>query len=140
MVFITIMTRGAARFFRFFLKTQAGTSAVKDSLTAPDIKKPRAAILADPCGQFLNCKYLIIYLIANYQLFIIKLSKGGEVPKEQEPAQVLKRFKKEGWTLYTGKGSHVVARKDGVQISVPTSKKEIPIGTYRKIAKTAGWL
>ena len=56
------------------------------------------------------------------------------MPKEQEPAQVLKRFKKEGWTLYTGKGSHVVARKDGVQISVPTSK------TYRKIAKTAGWL
>ncbi len=24
------------------------------------------------------------------------------MPKEQEPAQVLKRFKKEGWTLYTG--------------------------------------
>lgn len=35
------------------------------------------------------------------------------MPKEQEPTQVLKRFKKEGWTLYTGKGSHVVARKDG---------------------------
>lgn len=62
------------------------------------------------------------------------------MPKEQEAAQVLKRFKKEGWTLYTGKGSHVVARKEGIQISVPTSKKEIPIGTYRKIAKTAGWL
>ena len=57
------------------------------------------------------------------------------MPKEQEPAQVLKRFRKEGWTLYTGKGSHVVVRKDGIQISVPTSKKEIPIGTYRKIAR-----
>lgn len=45
------------------------------------------------------------------------------MPKEQEPAQVLKRFRKEGWTLYTGKGSHVVVRKDGIQISVPTSKK-----------------
>ena len=27
------------------------------------------------------------------------------MPKEQEPAQVLKRFKKEGWTLYTGKAA-----------------------------------
>ncbi len=53
---------------------------------------------------------------------------------------MLKRFKKEGWKLQSGKGSHVVVRRDGVQISVPTSKKEIPIGTYRKIAKTAGWL
>ena len=61
------------------------------------------------------------------------------MPKEQEPAQVPKRFRKEGWTLYTGKGSHVVVRKDGIQISVPTSKIEIPIGTYRKIAKVAGW-
>ena len=62
------------------------------------------------------------------------------MPKEQESAQVLKRFKKEGWKLQSGKGSHVVVRRDGVQISVPTSKKEVPIGTYRKIAKTAGWL
>lgn len=62
------------------------------------------------------------------------------MPKEQEPAQVLERFKKEGWKLQSGKRSHVVVRRDGVQISVPTSKKEIPIGTYRKIAKMAGWI
>lgn len=51
MVFITIMTRGTAGFFRFFRKTKAGVPAVKDSLTAQDIKKTRAAILADPHGQ-----------------------------------------------------------------------------------------
>lgn len=62
------------------------------------------------------------------------------MPRERETVQVLKRFKKEGWKLQTGKGSHVVARRDGVQISVPTSKKEISVGTYRQIAKMAGWL
>lgn len=72
MVFITIMTRGAARFFRFFRKNQngcvhapkrqlfpilltpakwTGGPVVKDSLTTRDIKKPRAAILADPLGR-----------------------------------------------------------------------------------------
>ncbi len=62
------------------------------------------------------------------------------MPRERETVQVLKRFKKEGWKLQTGKGSHVVARRDGVQISVPTSKKEISVGTYHQIAKMAGWL
>lgn len=62
------------------------------------------------------------------------------MPKDREPAQVLKRFKKEGWKLQQGRGSHVVVRRNGVQISIPTSKKEIPIGTYHKIAKAAGWL
>nr|DAG59974.1 MAG TPA: hypothetical protein [Caudoviricetes sp.] len=39
-------------FSGFSGKTQAGTPAVKDSLTAQDIKKPRAALLAAPCGQY----------------------------------------------------------------------------------------
>ena len=62
------------------------------------------------------------------------------MPKEQEPAQVLKRLEKEGWKLQRGKGSHVVARRNGLQLSIPASKREISIGTYRKIAKTAGWI
>lgn len=62
------------------------------------------------------------------------------MPKEQETNQVLKRLRKEGWMLSTGKGSHIVARRNGLQISVPTSKKEISIGTYRSIAKVAGWI
>ena len=62
------------------------------------------------------------------------------MPKEQEPAQVLKRFKKEGWTLYTGPGSHGVALTEGSQSRGPTAKTEIPFGPNRKIATTAGWL
>ena len=62
------------------------------------------------------------------------------MPTEQEVRHVLKRLKKEGWQLDSGKGSHAVARKDGRMLAVPTAKKEIPIGAYRNIAKGAGWI
>lgn len=62
------------------------------------------------------------------------------MPKEQEVREVLRRLRREGWALETGKGSHVVARRDGRMVTVPTAKREIPIGTYRNIAKGAGWL
>lgn len=62
------------------------------------------------------------------------------MPTEQETREVIKRFRKEGWQEDRGKGSHVVFRKNGVMISVPTSKKEIALGTWRNIAKSAGWL
>ncbi len=62
------------------------------------------------------------------------------MPKEQEVREVIKRFRKEGWEEESGKGSHVVFRKDGRTVSVPTSKKELRLGTYRNIAKAAGWL
>lgn len=62
------------------------------------------------------------------------------MPKEQEVREVMKRLRKEEWEEESGKGSHVVFRKDGRTISVPTSKKELRMGTYRNIAKTAGWL
>ncbi|CBL04509.1 type II toxin-antitoxin system HicA family toxin [Gordonibacter pamelaeae] len=62
------------------------------------------------------------------------------MPKEQEVREVMKRLRKEEWEEESGKGSHVVFRKDGRTVSVPTSKKELRTGTYRNIAKTAGWL
>lgn len=62
------------------------------------------------------------------------------MPKEQEVREVLKRLRKEGWTEASGKGSHKVFRKGGVTVVIPTSKREIPLGTYRSIAKTVGWL
>lgn len=62
------------------------------------------------------------------------------MPKEQETREVIKRLRKEGWEEASGKGSHRVFRKEGAMISVPTSKKEIPIGTFRNIAKAAGWM
>ncbi|HIS40995.1 MAG TPA: type II toxin-antitoxin system HicA family toxin [Candidatus Aphodovivens avistercoris] len=62
------------------------------------------------------------------------------MPKEQEVREVVKRLKKEGWLEEGGKGSHRVFRKGGATVSVPSSKKELPTGTYRSIAKMAGWL
>lgn len=62
------------------------------------------------------------------------------MPKEQEVREVVKRLRKEGWEEESGKGSHVVFRKDGKTISVPTSRKELKLGTYHNIAKAAGWL
>ncbi len=61
------------------------------------------------------------------------------MPKEQEVREILRRFRKECWDEESGKGSHVVFRKGGVTVSVPTSKHEVPLGTYRSIAKAAGW-
>lgn len=61
------------------------------------------------------------------------------MPTEQEVRQVLKRLRKEGLDLESGKGSHVVARKNGRMVTVPTAKRGIPVGTYRNIAKGAGW-
>lgn len=62
------------------------------------------------------------------------------MPKEQEVREVLRRLRREGWDEAHGKGSHAVFRKDGITISVPTSKKELGPGIYRQIARLAGWL
>jgi predicted RNA binding protein YcfA (HicA-like mRNA interferase family) len=38
------------------------------------------------------------------------------------------------------KGSHRVFRKGGKEnVSVPTSYRELSVGTYKSIAKRAGW-
>ena len=61
------------------------------------------------------------------------------MPKEQEVREIIRRFRKEGWAEGHGKDSHVVFRKNGIAISVPTSKHEVPLGTYLSIARAAGW-
>lgn len=58
---------------------------------------------------------------------------------EREVRKVLQRLKSDGWQSDGGKGSHVVYRKDGMTVSVPTAKDPIPLGTYRAIEKQAGW-
>lgn len=60
--------------------------------------------------------------------------------KEQEVREIIRKLRKEGWEVQTGKGSHLVFRKDGKTVSVPTSSKEVKLRTYRAIAKGAGWL
>lgn len=64
------------------------------------------------------------------------------MPGEHEARRVVARLESEGWELRKGgKGSHRVYRKDGYPVVVvPMSKKELPIGTYRDIARKAGWL
>ena len=59
---------------------------------------------------------------------------------ERNVLEVLKRLRQEGRDEETGKGSHVVFRKEGEPtISVPTGKKELSNGTFDGIAKLAGW-
>lgn len=62
------------------------------------------------------------------------------MPKEQETREIARRFRKEGWTERWGKGDHLVFTKNGVSIPVPMAYKELPKGTYRSIAKRAGWM
>ncbi len=62
------------------------------------------------------------------------------MPTEWETREIVKRLLKEGWSMESGKGSHLVFRKEGITLSVPASRKEQKQGTYRNIAKLAGWL
>ena len=62
------------------------------------------------------------------------------MPKEREVRYVLKRLAKEGWEKKSVRGSHAKLCKNGKVIVVSVSKREIPLGTYRTIAKQAGWL
>ena len=62
------------------------------------------------------------------------------MPREREVRYVLKRLVKEGWVRDRIRGSHYIFRKDGESVSVPTSEREIAIGTYRSIAKQLGWI
>lgn len=85
-------------------------------------------------------KHFRFQLLENYKVFILIRRKDRDMPKEQEVREVVGRLRREGWAEYPGKGSHRVFRKDGTTISVPTSKKELPTGTNRKVARDAGWL
>jgi predicted RNA binding protein YcfA (HicA-like mRNA interferase family) len=56
-------------------------------------------------------------------------------------AEIIKRLKKEGWILHNVHGSHHQYKhlhKKG-RVTVPHSKKDLPIGTYKSICKQAGW-
>lgn len=62
------------------------------------------------------------------------------MPKERETREIVRRLRKEGWEEENGRGSHVVFRKGGKMICVPVSRKEQKLGTYRGIARIAGWI
>ena len=62
------------------------------------------------------------------------------MPKEREVRRIVRRFRKEGWIERWGKGDHLVFSRGEVTISVPVAYRELPMGTYRSIARRAGWL
>ena len=62
------------------------------------------------------------------------------MPTELETRVVLNRLSAEWWILRSGKGSHVVATRGTSMVTVPTARRELAIGTYRSIARVAGWL
>ena len=61
---------------------------------------------------------------------------------ERNSREILARLRKEGWEIVNVEGSHHKLRHNpsGRTIVVPHPKKDLPIGTARKIAKHAGWL
>lgn len=59
---------------------------------------------------------------------------------EQDSRRIIKRLKEEGWELVSVRGSHHKFRKGAVTLIVPHPKKDLPVGTARSIARSAGWL
>lgn len=59
---------------------------------------------------------------------------------ERDSKKIIKRLQDEGFELIAVRGSHHKFRKDGISITVPHPKKDLPTGTARAIAKQAGWL
>jgi len=61
---------------------------------------------------------------------------------ERNSSRIIARLKKEGWEEVSQRGSHLKLRlrEAGAVIIVPHPKKDLPLGTARKIAKQAGWL
>ena len=61
---------------------------------------------------------------------------------ERNSRRIIVRLLAEGWEEVGGKGSHRKFRHRPTAriLVVPHPKKDLPIGTARKIAKQAGWL
>jgi predicted RNA binding protein YcfA (HicA-like mRNA interferase family) len=53
--------------------------------------------------------------------------------------EAMSRLRREGWTERTGKGSHVIFKRDGKRVVVSNHSGNIPIGTLRAICAQADW-
>ena len=54
--------------------------------------------------------------------------------------EVISRLKAEGWTARSGKGSHLIFRKDGRQTVVSNHRGgDLATGTLHAICKQTGW-
>jgi predicted RNA binding protein YcfA (HicA-like mRNA interferase family) len=59
---------------------------------------------------------------------------------ERDSKRIVRRLREEGFELVSISGSHHKFRKGTITLIVPHPKKDLPLGTARQIAKTAGWL
>ena len=61
---------------------------------------------------------------------------------ERNSRKIIKRLRDEGWTLETTVGSHHKFTHPDFKfpVVVPHPKKDLPTGTARAIARSAGWL
>ncbi len=61
---------------------------------------------------------------------------------ERNSRKILARLRGEGWQDAGATGSHHKLKhpQTGQSIVVPHPKKDLPLGTARQIAKSAGWL
>lgn len=59
---------------------------------------------------------------------------------ERDSKKIIKRLLAEGWEQVSSRGSHHKFRRGDSVVVVPHPKKDLPIGTARNIAKSAGWI
>jgi len=59
---------------------------------------------------------------------------------ERNSKSIIKRLIHDGFEFVSSKGSHHKYRRDSITIVVPHPQKDLPLGTARNIAKSAGWL
>ncbi len=52
--------------------------------------------------------------------------------------QIIKTLLNNGFQFVSQRGSHQKYQKEGFTVIVPSPRKEIPIGTFRSIARQAG--
>jgi predicted RNA binding protein YcfA (HicA-like mRNA interferase family) len=59
---------------------------------------------------------------------------------ERNSKKIIKQLQVDGFQLVSIKGSHHKYRKGDRTIIVPHPKKDLPLGTARSIARSAGWI
>ncbi|WP_048648467.1 type II toxin-antitoxin system HicA family toxin [Nitratireductor soli] len=59
---------------------------------------------------------------------------------ETNSRKIIERLKKDGYELVNVRGSHHKYRMGERTVVVPHPKKDLPLGTARNIAKSAGWI
>jgi len=59
---------------------------------------------------------------------------------ECDSRRIVQRLRADGFALVSVKGSHHKFAREGLTVIVPHPKKDLPFGTARAIARSAGWL